>query len=216
MLVKNIVDRVFGLILLILLSPILIIISILIKIDSEGPVIFKQKRLGKNGRIFEIYKFRTMYVNSPDLRNEDGSTFNSDDDPRVTKIGKILRKTSLDELTQIFNILKGDMSFIGPRPDLPEQLNKYTDYERQKLKFKPGITGYSQAYYRNSIKAEEKFKNDVFYILNYSLILDFKILMATFNSVILKKNINNNGFYTMKDIDEACKSKKDKKSITNE
>lgn len=192
MVVKHILDKIFGTILLILLSPILAIIAIAIKIDSKGPVIFNQRRLGKDGEIFEIYKFRTMYVDAPDIRNEDGSTFNSDNDPRVTKIGNILRKTSLDELAQLFNILKGEMSFIGPRPDLPEQLERYSDNEKRKLNVKPGITGYSQAYYRNSIKAEDKFKNDVFYVDNYSLILDIKILLATVKSVILRSNINNN------------------------
>lgn len=192
MVVKHILDKIFGAILLILLSPILAIIAVAIKIDSKGPVIFKQKRLGKDGEIFEIYKFRTMYVDAPDIRNEDGSTFNSDNDQRVTKIGNILRKTSLDELSQIINILKGEMSFIGPRPDLPEQLEKYSDNEKRKLNVKPGITGYSQAYYRNSIKAEDKFKNDVFYVDNYSLRLDIKILLVTVKSVIFRSNINNN------------------------
>ena len=194
MFIKHILDKIFGVILLILLSPILGIVAIAIKIDSEGPVIFKQKRLGKHGEIFEIYKFRTMYVDAPDLRNKDGSTFNSDDDPRVTKVGKILRKTSLDELCQLFNVVKGNMSFIGPRPDLPEQLDRYTYEEKRKLDVKPGITGYSQAYYRNSITAEEKFKNDVFYVDNFTLILDLKILVQTFISVLSKKNINNSGY----------------------
>lgn len=201
MFIKHILDKIFALILLILLSPILVILSIIVKIDSRGPIIFKQKRLGKNGAIFEIYKFRTMYVDAPDLRNEDGSTFNSDNDPRVTKVGKLLRKTSLDELPQILNVVKGEMSFVGPRPDLPEQIDRYTSFEKRKLNVKPGITGYSQAYYRNSIVAEQKFKNDVFYVDNYSIVLDIKILIATIISVLFKKNINNNGYYTMKDID---------------
>lgn len=216
MLIKNILDKVFGLILLILLAPILLIIALAIKLDSRGPIIFKQKRLGKSGNIFEIYKFRTMYVDAPDIRNEDGSTFNSDDDPRVTSVGKVLRKTSLDELPQIFNILKGDMSFIGPRPDLPEQFEKYTIKQKLKLNMKPGITGYSQAYYRNSITAEEKFKNDVFYIKNYSLGLDFKILFKTGISILLKENINNNGYYTIDDIDNESKKLGNKKTWTNE
>lgn len=198
MFIKHILDKIFGVILLVLLSPILAIIAIAIKLNSKGPVIFKQKRLGKNGEIFEIYKFRTMYVDAPDLRNEDGSTFNSDDDARVTKVGKFLRKTSLDELPQAINVAKGEMSFVGPRPDLPEQLNRYSEFERKKLDVKPGITGYSQAYYRNSIKAEEKFKNDVFYVDNFSIALDTKILIETVKSVLFKKNINNNGYSNTK------------------
>ncbi|CEN94070.1 MAG: sugar transferase [Paeniclostridium sordellii] len=190
MFIKNIIDRVFGLVLLILLSPVLLIISILIKIDSKGPVIFKQKRLGKNGQIFEIYKFRTMYVNAPDLRNEDGSTFNSDDDPRVTKIGKFLRKTSLDELTQIFNILKGDMSFIGPRPDLPDHYDLYTEFDKKKLSVKPGVTGYAQCNGRNSIEWKKRIEMDIFYINNFNLLLDIKILFKTVFSVLRKEGIN--------------------------
>ncbi|WP_226890260.1 sugar transferase [Paraclostridium dentum] len=201
MLIKNILDRFFAIILIVLLSPILLIISLAIKVDSRGPIIFKQRRLGKDGDLFKIYKFRTMYVDAPDIRNKDGSTFNSDNDCRVTKVGKLLRKTSLDELMQLFNIAKGEMSFIGPRPDLPEQLDKYTNNQLKKLNMKPGITGYSQAYYRNSIIAEEKFNNDVFYVEKYSIALDIKILIKTFTSVIFKKNINNNGYYTINDLE---------------
>lgn len=190
MLIKNILDKVLGVILLIILSPILAIISLGIKIDSEGPIIFKQKRLGKNGEIFEIYKFRTMHVDAPDLRNEDGSTFNSEDDPRVTKLGKILRKTSLDELTQIFNILKGEMSFIGPRPDLPDHYELYTDYDKMKLLVKPGITGYAQCNGRNSNSWERRMEMDIFYIENYSLLMDIKILFKTVSIVLKQEGIN--------------------------
>ncbi|MGL6107377.1 sugar transferase [Romboutsia sp.] len=215
MFIKHMLDKVFGIILLILLSPILIILILAVKLDSKGPVIFKQKRLGKDGDTFEIYKFRTMHVDAPDLRNEDGSTFNSDDDPRVTKVGKIMRKTSLDELPQIINVINGEMSFVGPRPDLPEQLERYMEFERRKLNVRPGITGYSQAYFRNSIVAEEKFKNDVFYVDNYSIILDLKILIATVTSVLFNKNINNNGYYTMKDIDTEVNQTDNFEKITN-
>lgn len=190
MLIKNILDKVFGVILLIILSPILAIISLGIKIDSEGPIIFKQKRLGKNGEIFEIYKFRTMYVDAPDLRNEDGSTFNSDDDPRVTRLGKILRKTSLDELTQIFNILKGEMSFIGPRPDLPDHYELYTESDKMKLLVKPGVTGYAQCNGRNSNSWAQRMEMDIFYIENYSLLMDIKILFKTVSTVLKREGVN--------------------------
>ena len=150
MFIKHIFDKVFCIVLLVLLSPILLLLSIAVKMDSKGPVIFKQKRLGKNGKVFEMFKFRTMYVDAPDLRNEDGSTFNSDNDPRVTKVGKILRKTSLDELPQILNILKGEMSFIGPRPDLPDHFELYDENDKKKLSVKPGVTGYAQANGRNN------------------------------------------------------------------
>ena len=202
MFVKHILDKVFGSILLILLFPILAIISIMVKIDSRGPIIFKQKRLGKDGRIFEMYKFRTMYVDAPDLRNEDGSTFNSDDDPRVTKIGKILRKTSLDELPQILNILKGEMSFIGPRPDLPDHFEIYDENDKKKLSVRPGVTGYAQANGRNNNSWAQRIEMDIFYIENYSLLLDINILFKTVYSVLrqegVNKNLDNNGDVTEK------------------
>jgi len=111
-----------------------------------------------------MYKFRSMKVNAPDIRNPDGSTFNSDSDYRVTQVGKILRKTSIDELPQVLNILKGEMSFIGPRPNLPNDSNQYLGLENDRLKVRPGITGYSQAYYRNSITASERYQYDIMYI----------------------------------------------------
>ena len=190
MFIKHILDKIFGVILLVLLSPILAIIAIAIKLNSKGPVIFKQKRLGKDGKIFEIYKFRTMYVDAPDLRNEDGSTFNSNDDSRVTKVGKFLRKTSLDELSQIFNILKGEMSFIGPRPDLPDHYNLYTEFDKKKLLVRPGVTGYAQANGRNNIEWKKRIEMDIFYIENYSLLLDIKILFKTVFSVLKSEGVN--------------------------
>lgn len=202
MFVKHILDKVFGFILLILLSPILVILSTMVKLDSRGPIIFKQKRLGKDGCIFEMYKFRTMYVDAPDLRNEDGSTFNSDDDPRVTKIGKILRKTSLDELPQILNILKGEMSFIGPRPDLPDHFEIYDENDKKKLSVRPGVTGYAQANGRNNNSWAQRIEMDIFYIENYSLLLDINILFKTVYSVLrqegVNKNLDNNGDVTEK------------------
>lgn len=190
MVIKHILDKIFGVILLILLFPILIIIAVAIRIDSDGPIIFKQKRLGKDGNVFEIYKFRTMYVDAPDLRNEDGSTFNSDNDPRVTKVGNILRKTSLDELAQIFNILKGEMSFIGPRPDLPDHYDLYTEFDKKKLLVRPGVTGYAQANGRNNIEWKKRIEMDIFYIENYSLLLDIKILFKTVFSVLKSEGVN--------------------------
>jgi len=136
-----------------------------------------------------MYKFRSMKVNAPDLRNEDGSTFNSENDLRLTKIGKVLRKTSLDELPQIINVLIGEMSFVGPRPDLPEHITYYTNSEIKKLRVKPGITGYNQAFYRNSIEWKERLKNDVYYSENLSLFFDLKILMFTVINVFNKKGI---------------------------
>ena len=150
---------------------------------------YNANRLGKNGKIFKMYKFRTMKENCEDIRNEDGSTYNGRDDPRLTKIGKIIRKTSIDEMPQIINVLKGDMSFIGPRPDLPEHISKYEDKEKRKLEASPGITGYNQAYFRNSIEWKDRIKNDIYYIDNLSFKLDLKIFFKTLKTILKEENV---------------------------
>jgi len=166
-----------------------VFIAPIIYFSDRGSVFYNAPRLGKGGKIFKMYKFRSMKINAPDVRNEDGSTFNAENDPRLTKIGKFIRKTSIDETPQLLNILKGDMSFIGPRPDLPEAKNSYTDIEVRKLEIRPGITGYSQAYYRNSIVSKEKFKNDVYYVKHCSFVLDCKIIIKTMKSVLKNDSI---------------------------
>ncbi|WP_047983559.1 sugar transferase [Ornithinibacillus californiensis] len=187
---KRLFDIIFSLILLPFLLPVIVICALFIKIEDRGPVFYLGERLGKDQKTFKMYKLRSMKVNAPDMRNEDGSTFNSEDDPRLTKVGKFIRKTSIDELPQIINVLIGDMSFIGPRPDLPEALDFYNEEEIHKLDVKPGITGYNQAYFRNSIAQSEKFRNDIFYVNNISVIFDIKIILTTIISVIRRKNIN--------------------------
>ncbi|WP_412520294.1 sugar transferase [Staphylococcus simulans] len=188
---KRIIDLWLSLTFLPIFFWVFIIVSFLIKKEDNGPIFYKSMRLGKNQRMFEIYKFRSMKVNAPDIRNEDGSTFNSENDNRITSIGSVLRKTSVDEIPQIINVIKGDMSLIGPRPDTPEALKIYVGEESRKLEVKPGITGYNQAYFRNSIPQKEKFKNDVFYVDNLNFIFDFKIILKTITSVLAKSNINN-------------------------
>lgn len=168
-----------------------LIIGPLIMLDDRGPIIFRQPRRGLQGRIFNILKFRTMKVNAPDVRSTDGSTWSGRNDPRVTRIGRVLRSTSLDELPQLINILKGDMSFIGPRPTLATQdYSSYSDIKKKRLEVRPGLTGYSQAYFRNSISAEEKFRYDAAYVDRVSLMTDIKIILKTISSVIARKNIN--------------------------
>lgn len=157
---------------------------------DKGPMFYSGKRLGQFGKPFPMHKFRSMKVNAPDIRLSDGSTYNGDDDPRVTKLGKLLRKTSLDEIPQILNVLKGDMSLIGPRPDPPDWIDKYKEEEKVFLNVKPGITGYSQAYFRNSADAQEKIDNDVYYAKNISFLLDVKIFLRTIKTVICRENIN--------------------------
>lgn len=169
----------------------IIIIAPFIWLTDKGPIFYNSERMGKNGRIFKMYKFRSMYVNAPDIRNNDGSTFNSNTDPRVTPIGRILRKTSLDEFPQFINVLLGDMSLVGPRPSLTTKpYEEYDDIMRRRVSVKPGVTGYSQAYYRNSISQEKKFEYDAYYVDNISLMLDIKILLKTLFSVLHRDNIN--------------------------
>jgi undecaprenyl phosphate N,N'-diacetylbacillosamine 1-phosphate transferase len=186
---KRFFDIVFAVISLSILSLVFIVVAPLIKLSDGGPIFYNANRIGKNGKLFKMYKFRSMKVNAPDIRLPDGSTYNEKDDPRVTKIGKFLRKTSIDELPQILNVLIGDMSLIGPRPDPPDWLNRYPEEVKIFLTVRPGITGYSQAYFRNSVDGEEKMKNDVYYALNCSFLLDVKIFFKTIASVLKRENM---------------------------
>lgn len=186
---KRLIDLLISLVLLPLILLVLVIASILIKLDDNGKIFHVSKRIGKNSKVFDMYKLRTMKENSIDIRNNDGSTYNAIDDNRLTRVGKFLRKTSIDELPQIINVIKGDMSLVGPRPDLEDQLLLYDENSFKKLKMKPGVTGYAMAYYRNSITWAEKIRYDIYYIDNVSFFLDIKILFRTFINVILRKNI---------------------------
>ena len=176
------------------------ICALLIKLEDRGPVFYCSKRLGKNGLVFNMYKLRSMKVNAPDIRNKDGSTYNSNDDFRLTGIGRILRKTSLDEIPQIFNVLRGDMSFIGPRPDLPEHIYYYEGEEIKKLEVLPGISGYNQAYFRNAADWKQRLKNDVYYVSNISLSLDSKIFFKTISSILMRNGIYVSTSNTSKDV----------------
>lgn len=188
--IKRLFDVLGSLITLPILFVIMVPVAILIKLEDGGPVFYNAPRLGKDMKEFKMYKFRSMKVNAPDIRNEDGSTFNSDNDPRVTKIGKILRKTSIDELPQLLNVFKGDMSFVGPRPSPLGNKDIYPKEYFRKFDVRPGITGYNQAVLRNSSTMEQRIANDLFYVENISAVLDLKILYMTFISVIKSKNIN--------------------------
>lgn len=161
----------------------------MIYFQDKGFIFYNAPRLGKDGKIFKMYKFRSMKMNAPDIRNEDGSTFNAEDDPRLTKIGKFIRKTSLDETPQLLNIIKGDMSIIGPRPDLPEHMELYEGNEARKLEIRPGVTGFNQAYYRNTVAWKERIKNDIYYIDHLNLWLDIKIFLKTVVSVLKRQDV---------------------------
>ncbi len=190
---KKYFKRIFDLVLALVALPfwfiILILIGPIIYFQDKGPIFYNAPRLGKDGRIFKMYKFRSMKVNAPDIRNEDGSTFNSEDDPRLTKIGKFIRKTSLDETPQLLNIIKGDMSIIGPRPDLPEHRALYEVNEERKLEVRPGVSGFNQAYYRNTVPWKERIQNDIYYIDHLTMLLDIKIFLKTAVSVLKRESV---------------------------
>lgn len=188
--IKRILDIIFSLLGLVISLIFIIPAAIAIKIEDGGPIFYKSKRLGKNLKVFNMYKLRTMKVNAPDIRNDDGSTFNSKNDPRVTKVGGFLRKTSIDELPQVVNVLKGDMSFVGPRPSPLGNIDKYPEEYFRKFEILPGVTGYNQALKRNSADLNERYKNDLYYLDNISFSLDVKIIFMTIANVLVAKNIN--------------------------
>lgn len=187
LILKRLFDILISIILAVLLSPLMLVIGIIIKIDSQGPAIFKQKRIGTNGKPFVIYKFRTMVKNAEQLlkldidKNNLGSlVFQDKDDVRVTKIGKFLRKTSLDELPQLINVIEGTMSLVGPRPEIPDVANLYNDFQKLRLKMKPGITGLAQVSGRGEIELDKTIRLDIEYIKTFNLWQDIKILFRTF------------------------------------
>ena len=189
-LIKRLFDMVVSIILMIPIGIVILVSGVIIKVEDKGPIFYMADRTGRFGHIFKMYKLRSMKVNSPDIRLADGSTYNGEDDPRVTKFGKFARKTSIDELPQVINILKGDMSFIGPRPDTPVGSLAYSEEEKIILTVRPGITGYNQVINRNSVLTNEKLKNDIYYVKHLSLWLDFKIIFMTIIIVLGRKNIN--------------------------
>lgn len=188
---KRIFDILISFVGLIIFILLYLVLGPIVYFTDRGPIFYNANRIGLNGKLFKMYKFRSMYVNAPDIRNEDGSTYNADDDPRVTPIGRFMRKTSLDEFPQFLNVFLGDMSIIGPRPDPPDDIYIYTEEQKQKLNVKPGITGYNQAYYRNSVLQDEKFANDVYYAKHISFILDCKIFFKTILVVLKHDNVYN-------------------------
>jgi lipopolysaccharide/colanic/teichoic acid biosynthesis glycosyltransferase len=197
LLVKRYFDFLIALIALVCLFPLLFFVSLLIKFDSKGPIFFRQQRTGKNGKIFGIYKFRTMKIERFDDNGRELSDFE-----RLTPLGRLIRGWSIDELPQLINILKGEMSLIGPRPLLPEYLPYYSPSQMQRHGVLPGITGWAQVNGRNAASWDEKFEYDVWYVEHFSLILDIKIMYLTAKTVLARKGINQSAGNTMERFDE--------------
>jgi len=186
-LIKRCMDIIGAIVGLILLSPIMLITAILIKLGSRGPIIFAQPRVGENGKVFMMYKFRSMVQNAEDLlyklkkENEmSGPMFKIRKDPRITRVGRFIRVTSIDETPQLINVLRGDMSLVGPRPNLPREVEKFTEYQKQKLIVRPGLTCYWQVSGRNNIGFEEWMELDIKYIKERNLWVDIKLIFHTF------------------------------------
>ncbi len=192
MVVKRAIDIIACLVALPFVMLVLIPVAIVIKIEDHGPIFYSSKRIGKGFKEFGMLKFRSMKVNAPDLRNDDGSTYNSKTDPRVTKIGHFLRETSLDEIPQVFNVLAGQMSIIGPRAGDVESKDTYEEDEKDKLLIRPGITGYTQAYYRNGLGVREKRLYDAWYAHSVSFLLDVKVFFRTIKTVLGHENLYTN------------------------
>nr|WP_207651353.1 sugar transferase [Clostridium felsineum] len=193
--IKRIIDIIGSAIGIVILSPVMLVVIIAIKMDSKGSIIFSQKRVGQNGRTFNMYKFRSMVENAEKLlaelkdKNEvSGPMFKMSDDPRITKIGRFIRKTSLDELPQLFNVLRGEMSLVGPRPNLPSEVKKFNELQKKKFLVKPGLTCYWQVMGRSSIGFEEWIRLDLKYIKERSTFLDLKLIFRTFFLLFGDKN----------------------------
>ncbi len=192
--IKRIFDITFSLLSIILLSPFFLIIAIAIKLCDHGKVMYVSDRVGKNGKIFKFYKFRSMCIGAENMRAElmkynemDGPVFKIKNDPRITKVGKFIRKYSIDELPQLVNILKGDMSIVGPRPPLLDEVAQYTDYHRQRLMVTPGLTCFWQAYGRSDLSFEDWVDMDMKYIKRRSISLDISLIIRTVYAVIFKR-----------------------------
>lgn len=187
--VKPLIDFVLAFICTPFLALLCVPIALAIKIEDGGPVFYCTARIGRHGKPFKLIKFRSMKVNAPDLRLADGSTYNAEDDPRVTKVGRFLRKTSIDELPQIVNILAFEMSFVGPRPDPVDWLARYKEDENGFLKVRPGITGYNQAYFRNEADGALKIVNDNYYAKRIGLFFDLRILCKTMATILKRDSV---------------------------
>jgi len=196
-LVKEVFDKIVSFVALLVLMPIFLVVALLIKIDSKGPVFFLQERVGKGEKIFKAIKFRTMFTEAPQKTR---GIYINKDNSYVTRVGKFLRRSGIDELPQLINVLKGEMSLVGPRPTLPYQVAKYNDFQKKRLLMKPGITSWALIHGRNKLTWPERIKYDVWYVENWSFCLDLKIIFKTFWVVATGE-----GLYAERETDEIAK-----------
>ncbi|MBR3162063.1 MAG: sugar transferase [Bacilli bacterium] len=204
---KRVIDFVFSLILLIILFPVFIIISVIIRTDSKGPAIFKQVRTGKNKKNFILYKFRSMRISN--------NFYNKKEKDKITKVGEVLRKTSLDELPQLINILKGEMSFIGPRPWIIDYARHYNSEQRKRLDVLPGVTGLAQCSGRNNLSIFDRINIDIYYVDNLSLLLDIKIIFKTIKCILKREGFSNSKYAIHEEI-KLLKNQHKKKKVVDE
>jgi len=197
LLVKEVFDKIVSFISLVVLLPLFLVVAILIKLDSPGPVFFLQDRVGKDGKIFKVFKFRTMTSDAPEKTK---GKYIDKSNPYVTRVGKILRRTGIDELPQLINVLKGEMSLVGPRPTLPYQVAKYNEHQTKRLLMKPGITSWALIHGRNKLTWPERIEYDVWYVEHWSFWLDIKILLKTVWVVV-----SGEGLYADRETDEIAK-----------
>lgn len=187
MIIKLLMDKILSLLGILAMLPIFVITAFAIKLDSPGPVLFRQTRVGYKGKQILVYKFRSMIDNAEKIGA--GIYFNGENDERITKVGKFIRKTSIDELPQLVNVLLGDMSIVGPRPLLPVTIDQMSDLQRKRLEVKPGISGWAQVNGRNDLNRKERFEKDIWYIDHYSIWLDLKIILMTVKVVLFQKGV---------------------------
>lgn len=206
---KRFLDVFFSLIAIVILSPLFLVTALAVRLDSPGPVIFRQKRLGLHGKVFEMYKFRTMCVGAESMGS---GVYSGADDDRVTKVGRVLRALSIDELPQLVNILRGEMSFIGPRPPLtyhPWPLDEYTSAQMRMFEVRPGLTGWAQVHGRKNVEWDERIRLNVWYIDHLSLWVDIRVLLTT----ILKVLSNDNNVSTQKTVGSHLTASSEEKSV---
>lgn len=206
---KNHIKRFFDIIISLAALPacafVWLVFAPFIYFEDKGSVFYTADRVGKDGKIYKMYKLRSMKMNAADIRNADGSTFNGKNDPRVTRVGRFLRKTSLDETAQLINVLKGDMSWIGPRPATPMILENTTELQKARFAVRPGITGYTQMMFRNSAQGDKRYEGDKYYVDNISFRLDILIILGTVKRVLKRSNIYNEGSADQKEKEPGLK-----------